>query len=159
MALALTTGSFQTVSGPTRVPLTPAAASVGYSIDEPGKVVLTNVSASLLQPNNIRMEVADVANIFSKSPATALPGQRVDGVSILVEVNEVWCVADAANTAVIPYYMPVKAHMVLRLPNDPFCDSTAVAALVQRLEGAMQRSAAQTLAEGVNNPLHKVLRY
>lgn len=159
MALALTTGSFQTVSGPTRVPLTPAAASIGYSVDEPGKVVLTNVSASLLQPNSIRMEVTDVANIFTRSQATPLPGQRVDGVSILVEVNEVWCVADAGNTAVAPYYMPVKAHMVLRLPNDALVDSDAVASLVQRLEGAFQRSAAQTLAEGVNNPMHKVLRY
>lgn len=159
MALTLTTGSFQTVSGPTRVPLTPAAASIGYSVDEPGKAVLTNVSASLLQPNSIRIEVSDVANIFAKQTTQPVAGQRIDGVSILVEVNEVWCVNDPANTAVEPYYMPVKAHMVLRLPNDPFCDSAAVAALIQRLEGALQRSAAQTLAEGVNNPLHKVVRY
>lgn len=159
MALALTTGSFQTVAGPTRTPSTPAAASVGYSIDEPGKAVLTNINASLLQPNSIRLEVADVANIFSKTSITPLSGQRVDGLSILVEVNEVWCVADGADPSVPPYYMPVKAHMVLRLPNDSFCDSAAVAALIQRLEGAFQRSAAQTLAEGVNNPLHKVVRY
>lgn len=159
MALALTTGSFQTVSGPTRVPLTPAAASVGYSIDEPGKAVLTNVDASLVQPNSIRLEVADVTNIFSRSSITPLSGQRTDGVSILVEVNEVWCVADAADTSVTPYYMPVKAHMVLRLPNDTFCDDDAVASLIQRLEGALQRSAVQTLAEGVNYPLHRVCRY
>lgn len=159
MALALTTGTFQTVSGVTRVPLTPAAASIGYSVDEPGKVRLTNVGASLLQPNSIRIEVADVSNIFSKTSVTPTVGQRVDGVSILVEVNEVWCVADAGNTATTPYYMPIKAHMVLRLPNDSFCDASAVAALIQRLVGALQRSSTQTLEEAVINPLHKVVRY
>lgn len=159
MALALTTGSFQTVSGPTRVPYTPAAASIGYSVDEPGKVTLTNVSANILQPNTIRLETTTVSDVFSKSPAVAATGQRKDGVSILVEVNEVWKVEDAANTAVIPYYLPVKAHMVLRLPNDTFVTEAAVAALIQRLEGAFQRSAAQTLAEGIANPLHGVVRY
>jgi hypothetical protein len=139
--------------------MTPAAASVGYSIDEPGKVVLTNVNASLVQPNTIRMEVAAVNNVFARSLVTPVAGQRVDGLSILLEVNEVWCVADAADPSVVPYYLPIKGHMVLRLPNDSFVDSAAVAALVQRVEGGFQRTAAQTLAEGVNNPLHQVLRY
>jgi len=147
------------VSGPTRVPYTPAAASIGYSTDEPGKAVLTNIAGDLLQPNSIRLEISAITDIFAKTVVNPLTSQRKDGQSILVEVNEVWKVHDASDTSVAPYFLPVKAHMVLRLPNDTFVDSAAVAALIQRLEGAAQRSAAQTLADGITNPLHGVVRY
>lgn len=159
MALTLTTSSFQTVAGPTRLPYTPDPASMAYQVDEPGKALIVNTAAPLTQPNSIRLEVSTVNDVFARSPVQAGPEQRKDGLSLLVEVNEVWMVNDPANTAVLPYYLPIKAHMVLRLPNDTFVTSANVASLVQRLEGAMQRAAAQTLADGLTNPLHGVVRY
>jgi len=158
MAITLTTGTGQTANCPTPTPLYPAAGSWSYSKDDPGEAIYTNINATLDQPNSIRFAASPIANMFANSPLSASAGQRVDGLSLLAQVNEVWKFDDAADS-LAPYYFPVSAHLVLKLPSDALVTSTVAAALLLRLVGSWNRNGTDALAAAINPWLHGICKF
>jgi len=159
MAITVTTGSAQTTSGPTRVPYVTLPADYVLSKDTAGEALYTNIGAPVTQPNSLRLAVSNIADVYTKAGVPTIAGQRTSGKQILVQINEVWKVTDAAVATFVPYYLPIQAHMVLRLPDDDQITSSLVATLIQRLEGALQHAAGTTLADGVNTALHGIVRF
>lgn len=159
MAIAMATGTGQAIASTVDfVPTQPTLASYAYSKDEPGEAVYSNIAGALDQPNTIRYAVASIADVFKNSPVAPITDQPVDGLSILVQVNEVWKVADSANTSFVPYYLPVSAHMVLKVPTDEYVTAAAVVSLVARLAGAPMRAAGDNMSVALGQLLHGVTR-
>lgn len=158
MAISMVTGSLQTVNATSLVPLTPAAASIVWKKDEPGEAIIDNASATLTQPNTIRYAYTQIADVYAKTGVSPLATQRREGFSLLTEVNETWMVYDDASTLYTPYYLPVRAHMVLRLPIDAQVTAAATTALINRLIGALTREAHATIVGAIGPYMHGVVR-
>jgi len=112
------------------------------------------------QPNTIRLAYQQVTDIFKGNPQGLTPasGQSVVGSSVLVQVREVWKVDDAGDT-LAPIYLPVSAHMVLRLPTDDLVDAAAVGGLVKRLVGAVYRNGTDAITVAYGNVMRGITEY
>lgn len=159
MAIAMATGTGQAVAATVDwVPLQPTIVSYDYSKDEPGETIYTNIAGALDQPNTIRCAAAPIADIFRGAPVDPITDQTVDGLSILVQVNEAWKVNDSANTSFVPYYLPVSAHMVLKVPVNEYVTAAAVVGLITRLAGAPMRAAGDNMSVAISKLLRGVVR-
>lgn len=156
MAITLATGTAQALAMPTHTPLAPNVGSFSYSKDDPGESILTNIATALDQPNTIRYSVSSVADVFKNAPIAPLGDQRRDGSSLLVQLQEAWKVYDGADTSVQPYYLPVSAHFVLKIPTDALITGAVVQDLLLRLLGACGRAAAMDLDDSINPLLHGI---
>jgi len=155
LSVTMATGTAQTVTGAAVTPLAPAAGDYSYLVDDPGMAILKNVSAALDQPSTIKYGVSPAPDMFKNSEATPITGQRLDGLNILVQVNEVWKVTD---TDLGIRYLPVSGHMVLKVPIDEQVTAAAVAALGNRVIGATVRGISGTVSDGLDLLLHGVTR-
>jgi len=153
MAITVDTGSGQTASGSSLVPLAPIAGGYGYTVDDPGQSVLKNVVNALDQPNTLRFSVSAVNDVFKGSDAAPIAGQRVDGLSVLAQVTETWKVTDSVTGVV--YYLPISAHMVIKVPVDANITGAALQALVARLAGSIDRGGTD-MAETLTSLIHGV---
>lgn len=159
MAIQLVTGTGSTLSIPTQVGKAPAVApAFAYSKDEPGESVYTNVNASLDQPNSLRFAASPVADMFKNTGLTPGSGQRKDGLSYLWQVNEVWKVNDGADTSVVPYYLPISAHVVLKFGYDALVTAAVLRDLVLRLLGAPCRNGTDAFDVALGPVLHGITR-
>lgn len=155
MSVTLAIGTAQTVSGAAVTPLAPAAGDYAYSVDDPGSAILTNVAGDLDQPGTIKYSVSRAPDMFKNSDATPVSGQRTDGLNILIQVNEIWKVTD---TDLGVRYLPVSGHVVLKVPIDEEVTAATVAALMNRVHGAVVRGTSGTVADGIDLLLHGVTR-
>lgn len=156
MAIALVTGTGLTTSVPTQTPLMPAAGTFRLRSTSPTESVFVNTSGALDQPNQVRHAVQSVADVFKNTGVVPDSGQRITGMSILSQVTEVWKVEDAANTAFDPYYLPVSAHFVLKIPDDALITSSVLEAFTRRMLGTIWGNAAHTLAQALDPLLRGV---
>lgn len=135
----------------------PATSSFNYLKDDPGESILVNVVGGLDQPEQIRYSVTSVPDIFKASPVNPIAGQRPDGISVLVQLTQVLKVTPETEGAPVRY-LPVSAHMVLKLPIDPDIDSGVITNLVSQLVGSVCRNQMETLGEAYLPLLHGVTR-
>jgi hypothetical protein len=126
----------------------PAVGSLGQTSDVPGEAVYRNVTGTLDQPNTLRFGYSVIKDIYQNSPIDAAAGQRRDGISLLTQLNEVWVVDDAADSAAA-LYLPASAHMIVKLPIDALVTSGVVGAFIRRLHGAYFTAADSTSAEAI----------
>lgn len=158
MAITLATGTGQALSVPTLTPKAPSLATYAYSKDVPGEAIYTNVVGALDQPNSLRHGVTSVADVFRNTPVTANADQRRDGLSLLTQVNEVWKVYDNADNSVLPYYLPVSAHVVLKLPTDANITAAIVRDLMLRLIGSPCRNGTDAYDVAIGPWVHGITR-
>lgn len=136
MALSLVTGTGQSQNATTVTPLSRAATGWTWESIQPGESRMKYVAGDLVQPNYIRFGSTEIPDIFKNTPYTPLEGQRRDGRSVLIGVQELWKVYDSADAQVVPYFLPITAHMVLKFGLDALVTPTVLVALIQRLVGA-----------------------
>lgn len=108
-------------------------ADFGVQDGNGAELHLVNNTSPIDCPETIRYAVSDVQNIYKGT--TIDPNLFMDtkrGVSLLVQLNQVYNVTDSA----VPAYnrvLPIKAHMVLQIPVDQVVTADMVQALVGRL--------------------------
>jgi hypothetical protein len=154
MSLSLTIGTGQTSESTLdRTPAYPAVGDWIHSKDDPGESILVYAAGDLTQPNSIRHAVSSVADVFKGTGVAPIAGQRTEGLSILTQVIETWKVS---GDGITPYYLPVSAHYVLKIPVDGLVTGTVAAALLDRLIGASARSGADAVDVGLSQLLHGV---
>jgi len=158
MAITLATGSAQGSNCATQTPLYPTTGSYAFSKDDPGEAIYSNIAGTIDQPNSIRYGFESVADMFKGTPFSPAEGQVAQGLSMLVQVNELWKFDDAADT-LAPLYVPVSARMVLKVPQDALVTSAVVSALSMRLLGAIFRNGTDSYATAVNGLLHGITRF
>lgn len=101
--------------------------------DEPGEVILTNLTSPVVYPEKMRISASDVANVYTGSsiePSLYAPTKR--GTSLLVQLTEIWKVTDTAVPE-MEIALPVSAHIVIKVPNHELVTPAAVETLVGRL--------------------------
>lgn len=119
------------------------AADFKVKSDEPGEVILTNLTSPVVYPERMRISSSDVANIYAGSsiePSLFAPTKR--GTSLLVQLTENWKVTDTAD----PNYeiaLPVSAHLVIKVPNHELITPAAVQTLVGRLISGLYETGSQ----------------
>lgn len=113
------------------------AADFGVQDGSGAELHLINNTSPIDCPETVRYAITDVANIYK---GTAIdPNLFMDtkrGVSLLVQLNQVYTVTDAA----VPAYtrvLPIKAHMVLQLPVDQVLTADMVKDIVGRLNSCL----------------------
>lgn len=158
MAIVVAQGTGQALTVPTRTPVAPTAGTFAYSKDTPGAAVYSNILNGLDQPKTIRYGITEVPNVFLNTPVDPIAGQDTRGAHYLIQINEVWKIYDDANPSVVPYYLPISAHMVLKLPWDPQVTAARVAPLIDRLIGAVCRNGTDALDVALNPFLHGIVR-
>lgn len=119
--------------------LTLPRGKVNYGADfrvkseEPNEVLLTNMTSPIGFPENFRIGISEVANVYKGSnidPAFCPPSKK--GLSLLVQLTEMWKVTDTTD----PSYevcLPVSAHIVIKVPNNEAILASDVNALIGRL--------------------------
>jgi hypothetical protein len=156
MSNTLVIGSAQTITSETILtPKVPVFGSYAYSVDDPGNAILKNVVGALDQPHSIRYAINSVADVFKQSEVAPYAGQSTAGVNILVQLNESWKIQQAMTSLDIGY-LPVSAHIVLKLPTDALVTSSVVEALLARLIGTLSRSSVGTRESVLDLLLHGV---
>lgn len=148
MAIALATGSGSTTNvTAAQTLLMPTVGSFKLLANSPNEAVYVNVAGALDQPNKVRHAVSVIPDVFKGLDIEPDAGQRTDGLSILSQITELWKVDDAANSSFNPYYLPVSAHMVIKVPVDALITSQVLGNLFLRLAGSVWGAAGQSLAQ------------
>ena len=112
--------------------------------DEPGEVIMTNLTCPVVYPEKIRVSVSDVANVYTGSsiePSLYAPTKR--GTSLLVQLTEIWKVTDTVDSS-FEAALPVSAHIVIKVPNHELVTPAAVTTLVGRLISGLYETGSTT---------------
>lgn len=120
------------------------AADFKVKSDEPGEVILTNLTSPVVYPEKIRISVSDVSNVYTGSsiePSLFSPTKR--GTSLLVQLTEVWKVSDTVDPN-LEIALPVSAHLVIKVPNHELVTPAAVETLLGRLVSGLYETGSQT---------------
>jgi hypothetical protein len=117
----------------------PSPTQVVYVKDEPGEAIFRDPVAGLLLPTKVRVSTQDVQNVFTGSDVNPVAGQEVQGISVLIQLTEVWREGAQTETEAPLPLCPVSAHLVLKLPRSSLITSSEVEKLVARLLGSIIR--------------------
>lgn len=97
------------------------------------EIVLTNITAPIDRPENIRLAYSEIANIYNGTgiePSVASPTKK--GVSVLAQVTDTISVTDTVD-ADFRIDLPLSAHLVIKAPASEYVTSAQVQAVVGRL--------------------------
>lgn len=137
------------VSGVTS--LTFPRAILNYKADfrvksnQPGEVILTNLTSPVDRPETIRIGASNIANVYNGSgieASLAAPTKR--GVSVLAQVTDIITVTDSAD----PDYridLPVSYHVVIKIPANENLTSALIQEGLGRLVSCMFETGSTTL--------------
>lgn len=112
--------------------------------NEPGEVVITNLTSPTDRPERFRFAMSDIKDIYRNTgidPSLYSPSKR--GISILGQLTDVWTVVDSAD----PSYdvaLPMEAHIVMKIPASEYLTADMVLAFLGRTVNSL-------LETGVNN--------
>lgn len=135
--------------GNTDTPVTGASAptitlpvinfNVDYRVktDSTKEVILTNITSPLDQPETIRFGYTEVANIYSNSGLNSdqIIGSK-KGINLLTQINTTLKVTDDSSGAHLGY-LPISAHLVLKVPQSGYVDQGVITSVVNRLIGTL----------------------
>lgn len=160
MSISISTGCNDTaISGVVSPSLT--LPVLNYGVDfrvkaESGKeVILTNITSPLDQIETVRFGFTEIANIYAKSGLnTDQISGPMKGVNVLAQITETLKVTDSANTA-FSQYLPVSAHLVLKVPQSGYITPAIVQTLITRLVATLYENGVSNLpalTKGVLTP-------
>lgn len=139
-----------TVSGaatPTLAPLPVInwAADFAIKATSPGEITLVNTTTPFDQTEKIRFGFSEIADIYKNSDLSS-DQQSISktGVNVLVQVTETLKVTDSANSSFVQY-LPLSAHIVLKVPKSAYIDDATVTSLIQRLVGTLYENGAMDI--------------
>lgn len=97
------------------------------------EVILCNITTPLDQPATIRYGYSEIANIYKNSSINSdfISGPR-KGANLLAQITETVKVTDSVDAS-FSQYLPVSAHLVLKVPQSAYIDSTQMQRIIQRL--------------------------
>lgn len=119
------------------------------------EVVLVNTTTPLDQNETIRFGFSEIADIYAKSGINSdlVVGSK-KGINLLSQLTEIVKVTDSANSA-FTQYLPISAHLVIKVPQSSYIDSALVQDLITRLISTLYQNGASlvpALAKGVLTP-------
>lgn len=123
--------------------------------DSPKEVILSNITSPLDQPESIRYGYSDIANIYANAGLNSdqVIGSK-NGMSILTQLNTTLKITDDTGATVLGY-LPISAHVVLKVPKSGYITEDILKSVTSRLIGTLYsdgKSNVMTLLRGAITP-------
>lgn len=105
-----------------------------------GEIVLVNTTTPYDQNEKIRFGFSEISDVYKNSDL-GIDQQSTSkaGVNILVQITENVKVTDSAIAGALAY-LPLSAHLVLKVPKSAYIDDAMVATLIKRLIGSLYKN-------------------
>lgn len=126
--------------------------------DEPGRVLMTDLTSPQDQPSTLRITQTSRANIYagtSIDPSVFLASRR--GLDTYLEVREIWSESDSEDSTYLRH-VPVRFAISMTLPESAIVTPAAVERLAARAVAALFAQGDATIDDGVSALLHGVVR-
>lgn len=110
----------------------------------PGSLILTNLTAPLDRSETIRYAESQVKNVYQNTsidPKVQSPNRS--GVQLLVQIQDVATVTDSDDAA-YRVDLPIQTHVVIRVPNDALITGDIVQAHLGRVVSALYETGSTT---------------
>lgn len=114
------------------VPTLAWTTDFALTTEDADKSVVTNIQCPVDQPETMRWQISDVANVYNGTgidPSVFATSKR--GVSLLVQVNDIFRVADADKPG-FQMDLPVSTHIVVKIPKSQYITSEMIQQVVYR---------------------------
>lgn len=135
MSYLLNKGYTDTITTPKNVavPDLDFANDFRVTTDVPGEVIMTNVTSPLDRNETIRFALSNVKDIYTNSGVdAAYQAASHQGISLVVQVNDTWRYADAADPTAQAVDLPITAHLVIKAPKTSFLSADNYLSIGQR---------------------------
>lgn len=112
--------------------------------DEPGEVVLTNLTSPISYPERFRIGASEVADVYKGSgidPGLYAPTRR--GISVLCQLTETWKLTDSTD-ATYEVALPITGHIVLKIPSNENITPAMVDTFLGRLVSGLYETGSET---------------
>lgn len=146
MSITSTFGTADTIiSGaatPTLTPIPVMNWNVDFAVksDIPGEVILINTTTPYDQNEKVRFGYSEIADIYKGSDLSADQyAANKSGVNILVQVTETVKVTDSLVATPVAY-LPISAHLVLKVPKSAYLTDAVINTTVCRLIGSLYKN-------------------
>lgn len=105
--------------------------------EDEGVTIVTNLTTPLDQPETIRWQVQEIANIYSGSGIDpSVYGTSKKGFSLVTQLNNVLRVTDSEDST-FQVDLPVSAHLVIKAPQNQYINEEVLIKCVNRLVSAL----------------------
>lgn len=118
-------------------------ANIDYASDfrieknDPKEAVLTSIQSPIGLAEKFRFAAQPISNVYANTTVDkALYAQSTKGLSVLVQLSEIWTLEDPQVPSFIQA-LPVEAHLVIRVPSNPHYDADDIMTLVGRMLGGL----------------------
>lgn len=144
------------VSAPTlTIPVVNYSTDYRVKSDSSKEVILSNITSPLDQAETIRLGFSEIANVYTNAGLNAdqIIGPK-NGVSLLTQLTTTLKVTDDTGANVLGY-LPISAHMVIKVPKSSYITNDIVKTIVTRLTGTLYSEGtinALTLLRGALSP-------
>lgn len=101
--------------------------------DEPGEVIITNLTSPIDRPEKFRFAMNDIKDIYRNTgidPTLYVSSRR--GASVLCQLIDTWTVIDSADPS-YEQVLPVEGHIVLKIPAAEIITADMIVTFVGRL--------------------------
>jgi hypothetical protein len=134
-----------TVSGaatPTLAPIPVINWNADFSVktESAGEIVLVNTTTPYDQNEKVRFGFSEISDVYKNSDL-GLDQQSSSkaGVNILVQITENVKVVDSTISGAVAY-LPLSAHLVLKVPKSAYIDDATISTLLKRLIGTLYKN-------------------
>lgn len=105
-----------------------------------GEIVLVNTTTPYDQNEKVRFGFSEISDVYKNSDlGVDQQSAAKAGVNILVQVTENVKVVDSTISGALAY-LPLSAHLVLKVPKSAYIDDAVVATLIKRLIGSLYKN-------------------
>lgn len=96
------------------------------------KTVITNLTTPIDQPETIRWQASNVANIYEGTPIDpSVYATSKQGISIVAQVNDILRVTDSVDPT-FQVDLPMTAHLVIKIPKSQYITSANIETVIAR---------------------------
>lgn len=112
------------------------AANYSVTVNTDNKAVITNLTTPVDQPETIRWQATNIANIYDSSTIDpSVYATSKQGISLVAQVNSILRVTDSVDPT-FQVDLPISVHMVVKLPKSQYITSANLEMAIARCVAA-----------------------
>lgn len=125
----------------TPIPVINWASDFAVKTESAGEIVLVNTTTPYDQNEKIRFGFSEISDVYKNSDlGVDQQSTSKAGVNVLVQITENVKVTDSAVSSGALAYLPLSAHIVLKVPKSAYIDDAVVTTLLKRLIGTLYKN-------------------
>lgn len=119
-------------------------ADFRLKVDKSGEMTLVNITSPFDRPEEILMNVSNIANIYDKTsidPSVHAPNRR--GVNLYTKITDIYKVTDDTDPS-FEQHLPLSVSIVIRAPQSEYISAAHVQTVLARCVSALYDTGAST---------------